>query len=282
MITHIHTEAELAQWREQQSNRTIGFVATMGALHSGHMALIDTAKDKCDVVIASIFVNPTQFDEAHDLTAYPRTIEADVAMLEEHGADAVFIPDASAIYPVTFKTRVSVDGLTDVLCGSSRPGHFDGVATIITILLNMMRPDISFFGEKDAQQLLVLQRLQQDLRLSGAVEGVPTARAEDGLALSSRNQNLSHVERAIAPVLYSTLQHIKREIAQGEDIKGAILRGEAMILEAGFVAIDYLELRNEQSLEHIEQSDELMSPARLFIAARIGKTRLIDNIRITR
>ena len=282
MITRLHTEVELNDWRAKQANKKIGFVATMGALHQGHMALVDAAKADCDVVIASIFVNPAQFEEAHDLAQYPRTVDTDVAMLEEQNVDAVFIPEASEIYNENYKTRVLVDGLTDSLCGATRPGHFDGVATIITILLNMIRPDVSFFGEKDAQQLLVLQRLQKDLRLSGDIQGVPTARASDGLALSSRNQNLSASQREAAPILYKTLCTIKDNIMQGDDIKEAIKWSSNVIIEAGFDKIDYLELRNEQSLELIEHSDRLRESARLFVAARIGKTRLIDNIRIKR
>jgi len=281
MIILLNNEAELAEWREDLVYKRLGFIATMGALHDGHMELVKAASKKCDVLIASIFVNPAQFDEAHDLEHYPRTLDADLELLAKHGVDAVFIPNASEIYPEQFKTIVLVEGLTDVLCGATRPGHFDGVATIITILLNMINPDISFFGEKDAQQLLVLQRLQKDLRLSGTIEGVPTARASDGLALSSRNKNLSQQERAIAPVLHQTLIYLKDEIISGANIDDAISRGAALIIESGFDSIDYLELRNEQSLSLIEHNEKAFK-ARLFIAARIGKTRLIDNIPVTR
>ena len=263
----------LDAWR--QEGQTIGFVPTMGALHAGHMALIDMAREHCDRVIASIFVNPKQFGQGEDLERYPRPLKEDQTLLAEHGCDLLYHPAVDSIYPTGFATTITIDAsLTDVLCGAHRPGHFNGVATVVTILLNTIRPNMSFFGQKDYQQLLIIRRIHRDLNLSGKVIGLPTIREEDGVALSSRNRYLSSKERKIALELPGTLENIFRKAGQFP-LTSLLTEGKATLLKAGFDSVDYLEVRHAETLELLEED---ITNGRLFVAARIGDTRLIDNI----
>ncbi len=253
-------------------NGIVGFVPTMGALHEGHLSLVRAAKERCDTVIVSIFVNPKQFAAHEDLGTYPRPLERDIALLEAEGVDAVFTPDAELIYPQGFATSVQVSGLDDMLCGISRPHFFGGVVTVVTRLFSMIRPNLAFFGEKDYQQLCIIKRLNQDLLLVDEMVGVPTMREKDGLALSSRNQYLSDAERMKAPLLYKTLCML-RDIGGANMTLSQLDDAKIALTHAGF-AVDYLELRNAATLQTVEQKRD----ARLFIAATIGTTRLIDNI----
>lgn len=265
---------QLARFRAE--GKTIGFVPTMGALHEGHASLIRAAKQACDVVVVSIFVNPTQFGPNEDLAKYPRTFDRDYDLIATNGGDVVFLPDVHDIYPQGYLTKVTVSGLADCLCGASRPGHFDGVATVVTMLLNIVRPDQSFFGEKDYQQVQVIRRIHTDLHLSGEIVPQPTVREADGLALSSRNRYLSVEHRKIAPVLYETLQWIGRN-RMLHGVAYLVEMGRERILAAGFESIDYLEVRDGRSLE---LCDHFTDDARVFVAARIGGTRLIDNVAV--
>ncbi len=267
------TRAQIAKW--QADGQTIGFVPTMGALHAGHMSLINKAREHCDKVVASIFVNPTQFGAGEDFSVYPRVFDRDYDLLAQHGADLVFLPDIHDIYRENFATSVEVSGITDVLCGAVRPGHFKGVATVVTILLNIIQPQISFFGEKDYQQLQVIRRLHHDLYLFGEIMGVPTLREADGLAMSSRNAYLSPEERKKAAKIYAVLQRIKTNIAHSE-LEDLLTQGREDLQEIGF-SIDYLEVRHAQTLELLQNA---IPGSRLLVAARLGGTRLIDNVEL--
>lgn len=251
---------------------SVGFVPTMGALHEGHMALVQEAKKQCRCVVVSIFVNPLQFGEHEDLDAYPRPLQDDLALLEAQGVDIVFTPSAETLYPRGFRTHVQVHDLGDSLCGVHRPGHFDGVTTVITMLFSLLRPNKAFFGEKDFQQLAIIKRLNADLLLIDEVVGVPTVREVDGLALSSRNRYLTKKERSIAPLLHITLQMLKN--TQGTYITQEMLQHAAQSLQESGFDVDYLELRHADDLTVAQQKNN----ARLFAAATLGKTRLIDNI----
>ncbi len=262
----------LEGWRKD--GKRIGFVPTMGALHDGHMKLVDAACRQCDHVVASIFVNPTQFGPNEDYSRYPRSVDRDVDLLAEHACDMVFLPDVHTIYPEGFDTTVSVGNLAKPLCGNHRDGHFDGVATVVSILLTSVRPDTSFFGEKDYQQLLIIKRLNRDVIKQGEIIGVPTFREDDGLAYSSRNQYLTPEERDIAPSLYAALSWARQY--QGS-MSGHELAGQAkqQILDAGFETLDYCEIRHKDTLELL---DDDVTDGRIFAAAWLGSTRLIDNV----
>lgn len=251
---------------------SLGFVPTMGALHEGHLTLVREAKKHCKHVAVSIFVNPKQFGVNEDLSAYPRPLERDIALLEGEGVDIIFTPDATSIYPDGFSTTVQVDGLDTMLCGTNRPGHFAGVTTVVTMLFLFLRPQLAFFGEKDYQQLSIIRRLNQDLLLVDKVVGVPTVREADGLALSSRNRYLSEEERHIAPMLQHTLQSLRNNY-QDSIPQEAFTDAKSRLSDAGF-AIDYLEMRDADNLQITHSKHN----ARLFIAAKLGTTRLIDNI----
>jgi pantoate--beta-alanine ligase len=263
----------VAQWRVAGDG--IALVPTMGALHAGHLSLVKAAQAQAKRVVVSIFVNPTQFGPNEDFSRYPRPIENDLALLREVGADAAWLPTVAEMYPDGFSTMVRAGSASVGLDGDARPGHFDGVATVITKLFLQVAPDIALFGEKDYQQLCVIKQLVRDLNMGITIIGVPTLREADGLALSSRNVYLSKAERAIAPMLYATLMNAAAALKQGVGVAQILKDAQVAILAAGFVSIDYLELRVEDSLAMM---DSYLKPARLLVAAWLGKTRLIDNI----
>lgn len=255
---------------------TIGLVPTMGALHDGHISLVRLAQRRCDKVVVSIFVNPTQFAPTEDFGAYPRTWKSDLAKLTEAGADLIWNPDAKVMYPDGFATKIVTEGpATADLEDRFRPHFFGGVATVVGKLFTQVRPDMAFFGEKDFQQLKVVTRMARDLDLGVKVVGATTVRERDGLAMSSRNVYLSPEDRATAPVLYKAMKDTAKRLKAGDDIETALAGGAAMITAAGFV-LDYFEARHSETLAKITSVKD--GPIRLIVAAKLGKTRLIDNI----
>lgn len=269
--------ALIRQWR--QAGERIAFVPTMGNLHKGHLQLVDTARQHADRVIVSIFVNPMQFGANEDLDKYPRTLEQDCQGLTEHGADAVFTPTPQLIYPrgLDVQTYVEVPLLGDYHCGASRAGHFRGVSTIVTKLFNLVQPDIACFGQKDYQQLAIIRQMVIDLSMPIEIIGVPTIRAEDGLALSSRNGYLTAEQRATAPALYRTLQWMKQQLNQGfSDLRTLEQQAKQQLAAAGFKA-DYINISNRQTL--VPATDTTASLV-ILAAAALGNTRLIDNIEV--
>lgn len=260
----------------KKAGKTIGLVPTMGALHEGHLTLMKAAKEKCDVVIASVFVNPTQFGPNEDFDAYPREFESDCTKLEGVGVDAVFHPDAGEMYPKNYTAYVTVDGaITNKLCGAKRPGHFRGVATVVTKLLNITEADSAFFGQKDAQQVVVIKRFVRDLNFNTAVEMVPIVRAENGLALSSRNKYLSAEEKEAALVLSASLKAAKEAYLKGEKNAAVLKQMITQQIQAEPLAnIDYVDLYSFPDLETIETIE---GKVLIALAVRFGSTRLIDN-----
>jgi pantoate--beta-alanine ligase len=260
-------------------NGTVALVPTMGALHEGHLALVREAGRRAAHVVVSIFVNPLQFGAGEDLTAYPRPIERDVALLEAEGTALLWTPEVATMYPDGFATNVSVAGVSEGLCGGARPGHFDGVATVVCKLFNQVRPDLALFGEKDWQQLAVIRRMARDLDLSypaaDAILGVPTVREADGLAMSSRNAYLTPAERSAASALPAAMTEAVAALRQGEKVAPAMADLAARLQSAGFAGVDYAEVRDAQSLLPLDTLGQ--EPARLLVAARIGRARLIDN-----
>ena len=267
--------ATVAGWR--RAGERVALVTTMGALHAGHLALVSEGRRRADRVIATIFVNPLQFGANEDLDRYPRQEAADATALEGIGCDLLFAPAATEMYPTGFATGVSVAGVTEDLDGAARPGHFDGVATVVTKLLNQAQADIAIFGEKDYQQLLTIKRLARDLDIPTEIVGHPTLREADGLALSSRNAYLSVEDRTRAIELPRAMLAAAEAIRGGQDIETALLAATQRLLGAGFGAVDYIELRDAETLAPMTRFDR---PARLLAAARIGGTRLIDNIAV--
>ena len=270
----------LAELREMtnawhMAGETIGVVPTMGALHDGHLSLVAAAKARADRVIVTIFVNPKQFNNPEDLANYPRTEHEDARKLERFSVDAIYVPDGDTMYPQGFSTTVSVGGLTDVLCGAHRPGHFDGVATVVTKLFTQTSADLAFFGEKDFQQLQVVRRLARDLDLGVEVVGCPTIREIDGLAMSSRNLLLSDRARVKAPILHDVMEGIAEALSKGEAMSALYPPAENRLMNADFLSIDYLELR---ACDDLSLLDRPTRPARLFAAAHLAGVRLIDNI----
>jgi len=267
--------------KQLQKGRSIGFVPTMGALHAGHLSLIKRAQRENDIVVVSIFVNPIQFGPAEDLAAYPRDVDNDVAKLRELGIDTLFMPDNNLMYPGGFSTYVQVDGHSDRLCGLTRPGHFRGVATVVAKLLNLVIPTRAYFGQKDFQQTVVIRRMVKDLNMNVEIVVCPTLREEDGLAMSSRNQYLNPEERAAATVLYRALTMTAERLQAGgvspaglKELLMAELRKEGLI-----AAIDYASLYHPETLDELQdlsQAKEVL----IAVAARIGGTRLIDNLTV--
>jgi pantoate--beta-alanine ligase len=260
----------------------VALVPTMGALHDGHLALVREAKAQARTVVVSIFVNPTQFGPNEDLGAYPRQLREDARLLEREGVDLLWAPSTEEVYPAGFATTVSVAGLGDGLCGAVRPGHFDGVATVVAKLFAQVRPDLALFGEKDWQQLAVIRRMARDLDLTQPLAerilGVPTVREADGLALSSRNRYLSGEDRTRAEVLPTAMGKAIAAIAAGAEVAAVLGAAKAALLAGGFASVDYVALADADSLEPLGELGE--RPARLFVAARIGGTRLIDNMAV--
>ena len=260
-------------WRA--AGETVGLVPTMGWLHDGHMSLVRNSLAQNDRTVVSIFVNPKQFDRATDLEAYPRDEARDAAMLGEAGGDILWAPNADEMYPDGFSTTVNVTGLTDCLCGASRPGHFGGVALVVTKLLLQALADRAYFGRKDYQQLMVVRRMARDLNIPTDIRGIDTVREPDGLAMSSRNWYLTEDERKVAPTLFKVLTDVAEAASQGDDLRRALDRGRSRLDRAGFGNLDYLEVRDAETLDLVERPKR---PARAFAAVFLGKARLIDNV----
>jgi len=264
------------------AERTIALVPTMGALHEGHLTLVREAKRRARHVVVSIFVNPRQFAPHEDLETYPRRLEADAALLAAEGVDVLWAPTAEEVYPAGYATSIQVAGLDMVLCGAVRPGHFDGVATVVCKLFNQIQPDVALFGEKDWQQLAIIRRMARDLDLThphaNAILGVPTVRDADGLAMSSRNQYLTPAERVQAAALNRAMRGAAARIVAGEPAAGVLADLTAEVLAAGFRSVDYADLRDAATLEDLAVHDG--RAARLLVAAHIGKARLLDNVAV--
>lgn len=268
---------------ELRETGKIALVPTMGALHEGHLTLVREARKRADHVIVSIFVNPLQFGANEDLDKYPRQLERDSALLQAEGVALLWAPTVEAMYPQGFASNISVQGVSEGLCGASRPGHFDGVATVVCKLFHQVLPDVALFGEKDWQQLAVIRRMARDLDLTqphvDAVLGVPTVREDDGLAMSSRNAYLTPEQRVQAVALPNAMKVAIAEIERGEPVTASIARLGKVLLDGGFSSIDYAELRDADSLAL--RDERSTAPMRLLVAARIGTTRLIDNMAVT-
>ncbi|HEX9647097.1 MAG TPA: pantoate--beta-alanine ligase [Alphaproteobacteria bacterium] len=276
-LNEVATVAELrrriAAWRE--AGETVALVPTMGFLHRAHLSLIGIAHARCTRVITSIFVNPAQFGAGEDFASYPRDPEGDIAQLRAAAVDIAFVPALEEVYPPGFATKVAVAGLTDGLCGPRRPGHFDGVATVVAKLLIQSLLDVAVFGEKDYQQLQMIRRMTRDLDLPVAIAAAPTVREADGLALSSRNVYLSAAERALAPALFRALGDSQAALARGMPVEDACRDAAARLAASGFDPVDYVEVCDSETLEPVERLDR---PARILAAAWLGRTRLIDNV----
>ena len=277
-----HTKQEIveqvADWRHHDDH--IALVPTMGNLHAGHLALVELAREHAERVVVSVFVNPTQFGEGEDFEAYPRTLERDKRHLKKTSADMIFAPSIETVYPfgLEMATKVSVPGLTQNFCGAARPGHFDGVTTVVARLFAMVQPDVAVFGQKDYQQQLVLRHMVKDMSLPISIITGNTVRDDDGLALSSRNTYLSDEERTRAPLLFETIQSVSNELQNGrrnfEELEASAI---ARLSESGF-NVDYLSIRRAQNLEVPDRDcDDLV----VLVAARLGVTRLIDNVVVT-
>lgn len=267
--------ALIRRWKSH--GETIGVVPTMGALHEGHLSLVRAARERCDRVIVTLFVNPRQFNSPEDFAKYPRTEESDAGLLGPLAVDALFVPEGAEVYPPDHATTISVSGVTAPLEGAHRPGHFDGVATVVTLLFNMTQPDAAFFGEKDWQQLQLVRRLVADLKLPAEIVPCPCVRAGDGLALSSRNQRLSPGGRARAGALPQALFDAARRIEAGEEPAPVLAGAGAALARAGIAPVEYLALRDGETLGDPQPG----RPARLLVAAWLEGVRLIDNVAVT-
>jgi pantoate--beta-alanine ligase len=268
--------ATVAAWRKDGAK--IAVVPTMGALHEGHLSLVRAALARAERVIVTLFVNPKQFNSAADLAAYPRTEDSDAAKLSPLGAHMLYAPNAEEIYPDGFATNVSVSGVSDGLCGAFRPGHFDGVATVVAKLFLQTQADLAFFGEKDLQQVHVVKRMAKDLDIPIEIVPCATVRETDGLAMSSRNVRLSAEDRAIAPKLVQALRAAAMRLKAGEAAEPVLRDATKAIEESGFARVEYLELRAEADLKPLARAS---APARLLVAAWLGDVRLIDNVEVT-
>ena len=260
----------------REQDKTIGLVPTMGALHEGHLSLVREARRMCDVVVVSVFVNPTQFGPGEDFEHYPRDLTKDTALLTDYNVDYIFAPTVEEIYPKGFSTYVNVEGLSEQLEGASRPGHFRGVATVVTILFNTVRPDFAFFGQKDAQQALVIRRLVRDLAFDTEIVVLPIVREDSGLAISSRNLYLTNDEQQSATVIHRALKQAKIAFKEGERSAGRLADLIRTTVESEPRArLDYVTISDAETLERVDKIDE--RPTLIAVAAYIGKTRLIDN-----
>ncbi|WP_111893169.1 pantoate--beta-alanine ligase [Acinetobacter sp. MB5] len=256
------------------AKKRIGFVPTMGNLHEGHLNLVREAKKLCDVVVVSIFVNPIQFGPNEDYASYPRTLDKDSQLLADVGCDIIFAPSVEQMYGKQPRlTNISVSGITEDLCGASRPGHFDGVAVVVSKLFNIVQPNLAFFGQKDFQQLAVIRQFVQDLNFPIEVIGVPITRADDGLALSSRNGYLTPEQRAVAPTIYKSLKQAEQALLNGVSLDQVLTEIKTQLTNAGFV-IDYVEARSPT----LQAVTDFQQDTVIFIAAKLGTTRLIDNL----
>lgn len=277
----VKTKADLKEALNQlrKGHKTVGFVPTMGFLHEGHVSLVKRARQENDVVVVSIFVNPTQFGPNEDFESYPRDLEKDSALVANEGCDLVFAPEPEEMYPKPYMTYVDVTGgLTDKLCGASRPGHFQGVATVVTKLFNLVKPTRAYFGQKDAQQVAVIEQMVADLDMTLEIVPCPIVREADGLALSSRNTYLSEVERREALVLSQSLNWVKSEIEAGERDAKTLIKGmEAMIQQSPSAEIDYVQIVDARTLEGL---DQLNGTILIALAVKVGRPRLIDNMRL--
>ncbi len=271
-------ELRAALAEPRRAGKTIGLVPTMGAFHEGHLSLMRTAREECQIVLVSLFVNPTQFSDSADLDAYPRDERRDAEQAADLGADYLFAPSPESVYPPGFATTVSVAGITETLEGATRGReHFDGVATVVTKLFNMVGPDVAYFGQKDAQQALVIKQLVKDLDIPVRIEVCPTVREPDGLAMSSRNKRLSHDERLRAAALHRSLQAARAAVQTGELDTAAVLTKARAELTAERIEPDYLELVSTNTLAPVER---IQGDVLAVVAARLGETRLIDNLNL--
>jgi pantoate--beta-alanine ligase len=271
--------SSVARKVRREQDRSIGLVPTMGALHDGHLSLVREARRMCDVVVVSIFVNPTQFAPGEDFEHYPRDLTKDTTILADYNVDYIFAPPPEEVYPRGFATYVTVDGLSDQLEGAARPGHFRGVATVLTVLFNIIRPDFAYFGQKDAQQTLVVRRLVRDLAFETEIVVLPTVREESGLALSSRNAYLSGEERRAATIIYRALSRAEAAYLSGERSGRKLAEGvRAEIDSESRARLEYVSVTDADTLERLDKLDD--RPVLVAVAARVGAARLIDNVLI--
>ena len=268
--------SSVARKLRREQDRSIGLVPTMGALHEGHLSLVREARRMCDVVVVSVFVNPTQFGPGEDFTRYPRDLTNDTALLTDYNVDYIFAPPAEEIYPRGFSTYVTVEGLSDQMEGIARPGHFRGVATVVSILLNVVRPDFAFFGQKDAQQAVIIRRLVRDLAFDAEIIVLPTVREDSGLAMSSRNLYLGSEEQQAATVIHRALTKAKEAFKEGERSGNRLVELVRSTIEAEPRArIDYVNISDAETLEKVDKLED--QPVLIAVAVYFGKTRLIDN-----
>lgn len=272
-------EARAASRAAQQSHKSLGLVPTMGALHEGHLSLVRAAKAQCDSVVSTIFVNPTQFGPTEDFAKYPRMFDRDRERLEKEGVDLLFAPSVEEMYPAGASTFVTVEGLSERLCGKSRPGHFRGVTTIVSKLFNIVEPDAAFFGQKDAAQVAIIRRMVRDLNIPVEIVPCPIVREPDGLAMSSRNAYLDPQQRGVALVLHRSLMQVEELFKNGEDASGKLIdAGKQIFQQEPSVRLDYLQIVDPNTLEPVPQ---VQKPALVAVAAFLGSTRLIDNVVLT-